>query len=95
MALDILILFFSFIYGNLLIVNSNFLIWNIVSIFKLILIFELFTWLFLTFSSKEEKVKTAKKQFFFYKWNIWASALSLIKRGLLLGIFIEAFKVGS
>jgi hypothetical protein len=125
--LDILFIFLSFIYGNLLIVNSPKLTWNIVSIFKLIFLLEFLSlshyfiwcrwialskqqkqsfWLCSIFSHRQETLELEK--------SCWASkkilgfliqscqgvfgnanGLFLIKRGILLGIFIEAFKVGS
>ena len=101
---DLLFIFLSFIFGNLLILNSSWVAWNGLSLAIIIFCFEGLNFFQYLFQWGMPSLILAKNSNFFLKlvkgskifsnksfWKIWI----LLRRGLFLGIFIEAFKVGS
>ena len=96
---DLLFLFLSFIYGNLLTLNSQWLNWNSASIFTIIFCFEFINF-FQYYNAKTKRIFFSNRlfrplSFFSKKKPSFFFTLMLLRRGALLGIFIEAFKVGS
>ena len=79
-GINFFFILFSFLLGNLFGINSKLIIWNGISLFLITLILELINII-------NSKKKT--------KLDRLLVILTSIKRGFLLGIFLEAFKVGS
>ena len=71
---------FSFLLGNLFGINSKLIFWDTISLFLIPIILELIN------SINSKKI---------IKIDGLLVVLNSIKRGFLLGIFLEAFKVGS
>lgn len=90
-AVSFLFLLMSLIFGNLFGINLSNFNWNLLSLFLVPLVLESGNLVMMTLK-KTEKGRANQQpllnQFFI---NIFPS----IKRGFLIGIFIEAFKVGS
>ena len=80
-AFSFLLLLLGFICGNLFGINFYFIKWNIFSIFFVPFLLEVGNFFQTKLKNNNFKIKLL---FFDY-----------LKRGFLLGIFIEAFKVGS
>lgn len=76
-----LLLLIGFIFGNLFGLNFHFIKWNIFSIFVVSFLLEIGNF----FQNRSKNCKLYSKFLIF----------NYFKRGFLLGIFIEAFKVGS
>ena len=105
-VIHIFLLFLGFICGNLfgtfIIFFRFYTSWDGFIILLLILIIEVINFIIYTnifynyklniFYYKNKKKNIHKKKFFFYK-NL--NFLNFYKMGLLLGFFIDAFKVGS
>jgi hypothetical protein len=82
---DFLILLIGFVYGNLFVINYSTANWNFLLIFFIIFFVELVNKsnYFIFFK------KYTENNFFLFNF------INTSKRGFLLGIFVEAFKVGS
>ncbi len=82
---DFLILLIGFVYGNLFVINYSNANWNFLLIFFIIFFVELINKsnYFIFFKNYTEN------NFFLFNF------INTIRRGFLLGIFVEAFKVGS
>lgn len=100
-SLSLLFLLISFIFANLFGLNFHFIKWNIFSIFFLSMLLEVGNFLstrlkkkskflFLNLNSRQKKEKN-----FQFLSQLISSFFDYLKRGFLLGIFLEAFKVGS
>lgn len=91
--LDFFLIFGAFVYGNLFAIQFSKLNWGFILIFGITLYIELlqkFLYLLQNRLLSSNKKATPKKKlpsFIFF--------LTIIKRGFLLGFFLEAFKVGS
>lgn len=81
-SLSFLLILIGFIIGNSFGINFYFINWNIVSIFLVPFLLEIGNYL-------KTKIFTNKN----FKLNL--NFFDYFKRGFLLGIFMEAFKVGS
>lgn len=91
---DFFLLVYAFLYGNLFAIQFSTLDWGIIMIFGLVFLLELIQKvLYFAFSKKHEKSLYSKLQ------NLGSISLlfvvNTLKRGFLLGFFLEAFKVGS
>jgi hypothetical protein len=103
--LDLFILLFAFIYGNLFVITFSKMNWGILLIFFIVLFFEFLNQLiYLLFNPKNSASQirnqviliSIKPEFYGNKKRNYISfLLNTFKRGFLLGFFIEAFKVGS
>jgi hypothetical protein len=82
-------LLFSFLMGNLFGINLKYIFLNNFSLFIVPIILEL-----INMSTSNILLKKTKNKKIL-KINRLLSILNSIKRGFLLGIFLEAFKVGS
>ena len=82
---DFLILLIAFVYGNLFAINYSTANWDFLLIFFIIFFVELVNLsnYFIFFKNYREN------NFFVFNF------INTIRRGFLLGIFVEAFKVGS
>ena len=91
--LSFLFLLLSFLFGNLFGINFSFINWNIFYIFLILFVLEIGN--FFTLKVKQNYI--SKKLFSLKesKTRIKFELFNYIKRGFLLGIFVEAFKVGS
>lgn len=85
-SLDILIILAAFLYGNLFAIQNSPLNWSFTLIFFIVFVLE---FLSKTFYFLEHN--KYNKNFFSYPCII----TNTLKRGFLLGFFLEAFKVGS
>ena len=99
-SLSLLFLLTSFIFANLFGINFNFINWNLFSIFSIPLSFELVNFFTnkLKNNNKLNNIIQNKnpESINFYTSNyLILFIFDSLKRGFLLGIFIEAFKVGS
>ena len=101
---DLFVLFCAFIYGNLFAIQYSRLNWNILLIFCIVLFLEFLNKTLYFFRKKEVAGYLIKEKFqsilpqFKEKKKIPSYPYILtntLKRGLLLGFFVEAFKVGS
>lgn len=99
-SISLLFLLTSFIFANLFGINFNFIKWNLFSIFSIPLLLEIFN--FFTTKLKNNnrfnkiiKNKNNESVNFYKSNNLLLFLFDYLKRGFLLGIFIEAFKVGS
>jgi len=75
----IFLIFLAFIFGNLFGISTKNL--NLACLFLFLILIEFISYL-----------KYSKN---FVKENFMTNTLNVVKRGFLIGIFIEAFKVGS
>jgi len=104
-ALDFLLLLFSFLYGNLFTIQFSNVNWGIVFIFFIIILIEFINLLIylkpnsISFFSAKKNIELKRNLKFLAafekKRNKIGIILNTIKRGFILGFFIEAFKVGS
>lgn len=97
---DFLLLLLGFIYGNLFAMNLSNLDWNVFFLFFIVFLCELLNKLiFSFFKMKPEKnylaIKKNKKRKKTQTKNTLVILVNIIKRGVLLGLFLEAYKVGS
>lgn len=107
---DFFLLLCAFIYGNMFAIQCSTLNWGFLLIFGLVIFLEILDrFVYLSFPKNENTTNdiTLKGRKFYYNENkeflfkIPINGFSLffllntIKRGFLLGIFLEAFKVGS
>ena len=90
-AFSFLLLLIGFISGNLFGINFYFIKWNIFSIFLVPLLLEMGNF----FQNKIKKDISNNKKLKNNKFKMKFLFFDYLKRGFLLGIFIEAFKVGS
>lgn len=105
--IDLFVLLCAFLYGNLFVITFSGMNWGLLLISFIVVFLEVLNTLlyFSFFKKKSQKKKTNKiLPVFFSSWfsakkkntGISLSFLvNTIKRGFLLGFFIEAFKVGS
>ena len=93
--LSFLFLLLSFLFGNLFGINFSFINWNICYIFLIPFVLEIGN--FFALKVKQNQNHISKKLFSLKesKTKIKFELFNYIKRGFLLGIFVEAFKVGS
>ena len=92
---DFLLLLIGFFYGNLFAINFSNTNWNLAFIFFIVSFLELINKI-LYFSFEKKKIKTqhiTKAKFCVTTFGF--IILNTVKRGFLLGLFLEAFKVGS
>lgn len=90
-AFSFLLLLIGFVCGNLFGINFYFIKWNFFSIFFVPFLLEV-----VNFVQKELKKNIAKnKQLKNCNLKLKLLFFDYLKRGFLLGIFVEAFKVGS
>ena len=89
-GINFFFLLFSFLMGNLFGINLKYIFLNNFSLFIVPIILELIN----MSTSNILLTKTINKKKLL-KINRLLSILNSIKRGFLLGIFLEAFKVGS
>ena len=102
---DFFILLCAFLYGNIFAIQWSTLEWGFLLIFGVVFFIEIidkFLYLFFTPNSKKNSRTLAFPKFFEFgaKWGLWVKIspyflLNTVKRGFLLGFFLEAFKVGS
>lgn len=85
-GINFFFILFSFLLGNLFGINSKLIFWNGIFLFLIPIILELI-------NSINSKNLVNKKKI--VKIDTLVIILNSIKRGFLLGIFLEAFKVGS
>lgn len=92
-AFDLFILLSAFLYGNLFVISFSQLHWGFVLISCIVLFVELSNkilynsfWEKKTQNTQKESIKPTFRH---------GLLLNTLKRGFLLGFFIEAFKVGS
>lgn len=102
--LDFLVLLFAFFYGNVFVITFSTMNWGVFLISFIVYFLEFYTKIiyFLFYSKKEP---TKKMVFFSFKPLLPNISkinkkrvlllLTTLKRGFLLGFFVEAFKVGS
>lgn len=102
--LDFLVLLFAFFYGNLFVITFSTMSWGIILIGLIVYFLEFLTKIvyFLFYSETDPNKRI---NFFSFKPLIFKKytknkkwfliLLNTLKRGFLLGFFIEAFKVGS
>ena len=107
---DFLLLLIGFIYGNLFAINFSNTNWNFFLIFFIVFFLELlnkflylnflnfakqeFNYFYENFIFKDSLKKNTNLMTKNYFVNIFL-VINTIKRGFLLGFFLEAFKVGS
>lgn len=91
--LDFFVFLFAFLYGNLFLISYSKLNWGICLICCFVSFIEFLNkFLYFYFVKKNySKKEISKKKIFSYIGIL----LNTLKRGFLLGFFIEAFKVGS
>ena len=94
----LLILLTSFLFGNLFGINFSGINWNFSLIFFIVLFFECLNFLISrnfvsVLSVLPPKRVLGNKHFFGFE--TMKTVLESFRRGFLLGIFVEAFKVGS
>jgi hypothetical protein len=102
-SFDFFLLFCAFIYGNLFAIHYSRLNWNIMLIFCIVFFLEFLNKTIYFFRKNEVfLVKEKLQPIFLPKFKQTNKILSYsyiltntLKRGLLLGFFVEAFKVGS
>jgi len=85
-GINFFFILFSFLLGNLFGINSKLIFWNGISLFFIPMVLELIN------SINSKNLVNTKKT---AKIDALLIVLNSIKRGFLLGIFLEAFKVGS
>nr|NP_045773.1 hypothetical protein ChvulCp013 [Chlorella vulgaris]pir/T07201/ hypothetical protein 103 - Chlorella vulgaris chloroplast [Chlorella vulgaris]BAA57848.1 unnamed protein product [Chlorella vulgaris] len=99
---DLLILLTTFLYGNLFAIQNCVLHWNFPVFIYILATVEFFNKIIYFLQEKKDVQST--RYFFFTKKNkdVWrnpnfylSNILNTVKRGFLLGFFVEAFKVGS
>lgn len=88
---SLFLLVFSFTLGNLIGIISKKINYNIFSIFFFNIIIEIIN--YLCYSSNT--IKSLFNKIIIIKNKKVKILLNIFKRGLLLGIFVEAFKLGS
>jgi hypothetical protein len=81
---DFFLLLFAFFYGNLFAITFSTMNWGFLLIVFLVVFVECSNKIIYSFSSR---IKT--------NWYSKGILLNTLKRGFLLGLFVEAFKVGS
>lgn len=97
-SFSLFFLLVGFILGNLFGINFYFIKWNIFSIFLVPILLELTNFVLFSLKKNTTNVYFSKKHLtkkVDNKKKINFSILQILKKGFLLGIFIEAFKVGS
>lgn len=88
--LDFFVFLFAFLYGNLFLISYSKLNWGILLIFCFVFFIEFLNkFLYFYFFNKNNSNEEIKKI------SYPKILLNTVKRGFLLGFFIEAFKVGS
>jgi hypothetical protein len=108
---DFLLLFGAFLYGNLFAINYSRMNWGFLLIFCVVFFLEFLNQIIYFFSQKSDvqlpKHSLQTKESPNWKalskiFQIWDQHLdytclvtNTVKRGFLLGFFVEAFKVGS
>ena len=85
-GINFFFILFSFLLGNLVGINSKLIFWNGISLFLIPIILELIN------SINSKNLVNTKK---IVKIDGLVIVLNSIKHGFLIGIFLEAFKVGS
>ena len=83
---DFFILVYAFLYGNIFTVQYSTMRWGFLVIFGLVFFLEISQKGLYLLSALNNQKPFLKFSFFF---------LNILKRGVLLGFFVEAFKVGS
>jgi len=113
-SLDLLLLLYAFLYGNLFAIHNSRLNWNLLLIFFIVFFLEFISKTIYFIRDKELKIKSnfnkdslvkSKLQPIFQRLhereeskqneNYSCIIINTLKRGFLLGFFLEAFKVGS
>ncbi len=102
---DFFILLCAFLYGNIFTIQWSTLDWGFFLIFEVVCFIEIiekFLYLFFNpnYKKKIQTLPVPKFKEFGAKWGLWVKIspyflLNTVKRGFLLGFFLEAFKVGS
>ncbi len=93
---DFLLVVIGFIYGNLFVINFSSLQWNLILIFFIVFIVEFLNKLLYFRIDKTRKASRNSTQILRNKEPNFVFLLpNTLKRGFLLGLFLEAFKVGS
>ena len=102
---DFFILLCAFIYGNIFAIQWSTLDWGFILIFEVVFFIEIldkFLYFFFNPNYKKHSRTLPFPKFFKFgaKWGFWVKIspyflLNTVKRGFLLGFFLEAFKVGS
>jgi len=97
--LDFFLLLAAFLYGNLFVINFSTLNWGLLLIALIVLFLEftnkIFYFCFLFNKQNKNKKLSFSFSFLNLNTNSLLILLNTVKRGFLLGFFIEAFKVGS
>lgn len=97
---DFFLLLCFFVYGNIFTIQCSSLNWGFFLIFGIVIFLEIIDNLFyISFNFTKQKLnhfstRFSKRNLSFSK-NSPFFLLNTIKRGFLLGLFLEAFKVGS
>jgi hypothetical protein len=81
-SFDFLVLLVAFLYGNIFSIQNSEFNWSFFLIFFIAFLLE--------FLNKLVYLLQKKKKFFYF-----SILINTMKRGFLLGFFLEAFKVGS
>ena len=102
---DFFILLCAFLYGNIFAIQWSTLDWGFLLIFGVVFFIEIidnFLYFFFNPNYKKYSRTLPFPKFFEFgaKWDFWVKIspyflLNTVKRGFLLGFFLEAFKVGS
>lgn len=100
---DFFLLVCAFFYGNIFTIQFSTLDWGFVLILSMVLFIEMVDrFIYFAFHQNQKKLQTLNNEFG-TKDEIVANTslmcpfflLNTLKRGFLLGFFVEAFKVGS
>lgn len=113
-SLDLLLLLYAFLYGNIFAIHNSWLNWNLLLIFFIVFFLELISKTIYFIRDKQQKIKSnfnkdsqvqSKLQPIFQRFHQKEESkqndsysciiINTLKRGFLLGFFLEAFKVGS
>ena len=113
-SLDLLIVLYAFLYGNLFAIHNSRLNWSLILIFCIVFFLEFLSKTIYFIRYKEIELKSdfnkdwivkSKLQPIFQRFrerkkikqneNYPCIIINTLKRGFLLGFFLEAFKIGS
>ncbi len=94
-SFDFFLLLCAFVYGNIFSIQCSKINWGFFVIFGIVFLIEISEIVFyLDFNSNKKTPSRTIPYFSFFRISPFC-LVTTMKRGFLLGIFVEAFKVGS
>lgn len=94
-SFDFFLLLCAFVYGNIFSIQCSKLNWDFFLIFGIIFLIENLERVFYLVFNRTKKVRNRTIPYFSFFGISPFFLVTTMKRGFLLGIFLEAFKVGS